>query len=32
MKNWAFYADDKTYTENQVSALLLQLALKGANK
>lgn len=32
MKNWAFTADDKTYTEAQVKMLVIQLALKGANE
>lgn len=32
MKNWAFTADDKTYTETQVKMLVIQLALKGANE
>ena len=32
LKNWAFTADDKTYTEAQVKMLVIQLALKGANE
>ena len=32
MKNWAFNADGKTYTEDQITLLLLQLAFKNANK
>ena len=32
MKNWAFTADDKTYTETQVKMLVIQLTLEDAYK
>lgn len=32
MKNWAFTADDKTYTETQVNMLVIQLTLEDAYK